>query len=115
MLKAKANVAEWSKYEETKEDLEVYTKTREGSKVVLNMPNLKDSDSTGKRELEKVEESSSGDSESHSSSSDPSFHPPEGRPSDTNKTASDKYLHKRNKHKKRQSTQSNRGDKDPFK
>ena len=49
--------------------------------------------------ISKIDESESEDSQS--SSSDPSTHPPEGRPSLGNPTSSDKYLHKRNKNKKK--------------
>lgn len=49
--------------------------------------------------ISKIDESESEDSQS--SSSDPSNHPPEGRPSLGNPTSSDKYLHKRNKNKKK--------------
>ena len=100
---AKNNVTKWQTYEETKEDEQTYH-SRKSKVVIVKVPSLDDETSFSpnvvlkgsNRPIEKIEESSS-ESNSRSSSSDPSYHQAEGRPSDSNLTSSDKYLHKRNK------------------
>ena len=97
---AKANVVKWQNYEETKQDEESYKSKRKLVKVsVPDLQTVGDKTSLKSGLISKIDESESEDSQS--SSSDPSNHPPEGRPSLGNPTSSDKYLHKRNKNKKK--------------